>query len=136
MTLIGISDQNQECRRRGYKNYVHYILEKLAHDVRPKWENPKGHVLAAISKKRWYVKCPGCAVNIGIDEDSSLFFCWECLNIANDMRPQHIKFPNKKRINELMALRPDYRNRNYLPHHGETLKDVEAENIEHGWSKI
>ena len=76
-TLIGISDQNQECKRRGYKNWVQYILDKLAHDVRPKWENPKGHVLAAISKKRWYVKCPSCNVNIGIDEGEALFFCYE-----------------------------------------------------------
>lgn len=133
--LIGISDVNNECARRGYRNWIQLSLNKLGNDVRPDWEHPKGTVLAAISRKRWYVKCPDCGVNIGVNEHEAYHFCIECLNIENDFKPQIIKFPNIKKITELMALRPDYRNRNYIPHHGETLKSIEEENELYGWSK-
>lgn len=134
--LIGISDVNNECKMRGYRNWIQWMLNRLGHDIRPDWEHPKGKVLAGISKKKWYVKCPYCpGVSIGVDEHEAYHFCIECLNIENDFKPQIIKFPNIKKITELMALRPDYRRRNYIPHHGETLKDIEVENKKYGWSE-
>lgn len=133
-TIIGISDVNQDALRMRYRNWIEWVLtiRGMGH-IKPDWAHPQEHVKAAVSMGRWYVKCPGgsCGICCCIDEKEPLFFCPDCLCIDNDFKPYQVDWPSDgsiTRINEIMAERPDYRTRNFLPHHGETEEELKQEN--------
>ena len=128
-SIMSLSDQNEECRKRGYKNWIQWIIQDVhGHkNMRPRWEAANGNLCASISKSRWFVQCP-CGVGQGINELEPLFFCIDCHNVANDFRPQRVAWENLKDLHMLMGARKDYRQRNYEPHLGETLEHLEIEN--------
>lgn len=129
--IIGLSDQNEECRKQGYKNWIQWRIFMLGHKhLRPRWEEPNGELYAAISKGRWYVKCGGkiCGVSQGIDENEPLFFCIDCLNVENEHRPQRVIWENVKDLHLLMGVRKAFQQRNFEPHLGETHDHLRLEN--------
>lgn len=138
--ITSLSDVNYDAKRMRYRNWIQHQLQLRGcriyntQSFRPDWEHPKEFVYAAISWGRWYVKCPGCGSSCAIDECEPFFFCPDCMNIKNDFLPQQVIWPNNKkieRLNEIMAERPDYKTRNWLPHHGETEEDLIKENIKY-----
>ena len=130
MTIRSLSDENEECKQMGYRNWVQWSLTRRGFDLRPDWEHPKGSLKAAVSWGRWYVKCPdkSCEVAYGIDENEPYYFCLDCMNVANDFKPYRVEFRNLKDLKVLLGKRKDYRQRNYLPHLGETHEHLEKEN--------
>jgi hypothetical protein len=114
-TIIGPSDQNHEIRRMKYRNWIGFLLVQrgMGH-IRPDWEHAGGFVHAAVSRGRWFVKCPGsdCGGNIGIDEEEIYHFCPDCLNVENDFKPQQVIWGSRKdivRLKKILAQRKDYR---------------------------
>jgi len=97
---------------------------------RPDWEHPKGEVKAAVSKGRWYAKCPGkiCDANMPLDENTQKMFCTSCLSVENDHRPFRVDWGDIGVLKDLLSERRAIKQRNYLPHFGETYKDLEEEN--------
>jgi hypothetical protein len=144
-TIIGVDDQNKDIGRMKYRNWIGFLLVQrgMGH-IRPDWEHAEGFVYAAVSRGRWFVKCPSideagnpCGGNIGIVEEEPFHFCPDCLNVANDFKPQQVIWGSRKdivRLKKILAQRKDYRRRNYLPHLGETLPMLEAENKRYGWN--
>ena len=114
----------------GYKNFTRYVVRKHGWTTEPRWEEPQGDVVPAVSKGRWFVRCPDktCKIDQGIDEYQPLYWCWDCKNIGNDFRPQQIHWSNCDTIKTLLGARKDVRQRNYEPHLGETLNHLEVEN--------
>ncbi len=130
IVIRSLKHENSECRKQGYKNWIQWGLIERGFVMRPDWEHPKGSVPAAVSQGRWYVKCPGkiCDANIPLDEMEPLVFCSDCLNIENDSKPFHVKWKNLKELKMLLGERKAYKQRNYLPHLGETHNHLATEN--------
>jgi hypothetical protein len=77
---------------------------------------------------RWVAHCPFC--NSAEIAQPPVFFCQDCRNQMMDNKPLPFEMPRYWRaIEEVLAVRPKI-NRNWLP--GETLKDLQRENHEHG----
>jgi len=86
----------------------------------------KAKLRAQINHGRWLVECPNCTSAEMAFEDR-LFFCSECKNKAVDGYAYKVTFPTTRRkIETIMEKRP-LTNRNWK--HGETVKDLETENI-------
>jgi len=91
---------------------------------------------AIIVDGRWVARCE-CIGQEVVDPDDPVFVCLNpsCLNIMTDHKPRKVKFPNEKTqkaISEILLARPNPVNRNWL---GETLEELEKENVEHGLEK-
>lgn len=121
---------NEEARKQGYRNWIQWNMIRRGITLRPDWEHPKGRVVASVSKGRWFIKCPdkSCNVGQGAVEGHQLHFCFDCLNVGNDFKPYHVDWGDIGLTQELLGVRKDYRQRNYEPHLGETLKHLELEN--------
>ena len=130
--IRSLRHENTEARNRGYRNWIQWSLIERGFVLRPDWEHPKGVAKAAVSKGRWYIKCPGktCDVNNPIDEGEAFMFCVDCMNVENDFKPYRVEWRNLKDLKLLLGERLDYRQRNYLPHLGETHDDLARENKE------
>lgn len=130
IVIRSLKHENAECHKQGYKNWVQWQLFIRGIKLRPDWEHPEGQLFAAVSKGRWYVKCPykNCRVNMPIDEMEPLVFCTDCLNVENDHKPFRVVWQNIKDLKLLLGVRRDLKQRNYLPHLGETHKHLELEN--------
>ncbi len=140
-TIIGISDQNKDVQRMRYRNWIGYILVKrgMGH-IKPDWAHIENSIYPSVSRGRWYVKCPDktCGGAIAIDENEEAHYCVDCLNIANNFKPQYVvwgSFKSIERLKKILAKRLDYRTRNYHPHLGETIDHLVAENKKHGVEK-
>ena len=130
IVIYSLRDQNEVCRKDGYRNWAQREILKRGIMLRPDWEHPEGVVKAAVSKGRWYVKCPGkiCDANIPLDEMTQLVFCTDCLSVENDHKPFHIDWGDVGILKELLGERRAIKQRNYLPHFGETYETLEEEN--------
>ncbi len=128
--IRSLSHENEECKKMGYRNWIQWQMIIRGIQLRPDWEHPKEHLHAAVSKGRWYVKCPyvNCKINMPIDELESLVFCVDCLNVDNDHKPYRVEWQSIDHLKKLLGVRRDYKQRNYLPHLGETHKHLELEN--------
>ncbi len=122
--------ENKECKKMGYRNWIQDQIIIRGIMLRPDWEYPQGTAPAAVSKGRWYVKCPGkiCDANIPLDELTPLVFCTDCLSVENDHKPFRVEWGDIKALKELLGERRAIKQRNYLPHLGETHKHLELEN--------
>jgi hypothetical protein len=134
--VIGVSDQNTAAKKMGYKNWIGWTLVNRGLNIRPNWEESQGSLPAAVSKGRWYAKCPDdtCRNNIPLNELTPKAFCVDCLNIKNDFKAYTVEWDKRKSIKHIMAARIDMRRRNYLPHAGETIQSLTEENERYGWS--
>ncbi|KKM23662.1 hypothetical protein LCGC14_1612920 [marine sediment metagenome] len=130
IVIRSLSHENEKCRKHGYRNWVQGRILARGIMVRPNWEHPQGEAKAAVSKGRWYVKCPGriCDANIPLDEMTQLVFCTACLSIENDHKPFHVDWGDVGILKELLGERRAIQQRNYLPHRGETYKTLKEEN--------
>lgn len=130
IVIRSLKHENVECKKMGYRNWIQWQITIRGIMLRPDWEHPQGTVKAAVSKGRWYVKCPGkiCDCNIPLDEMTQLVFCTDCLSVENDHKPFHVEWGDVGILKELLGERRAIKQRNYLPHHGETYKDLEKEN--------
>jgi len=132
-SIFSASDVNHACKKRGYKNWVQWLVSMRQPGLRPDWEHPKGTVYAIVSQGKWTVRCPGkdCFGEILVEEHAPLHFCPDCMNVENDFKPQRIIFPHVKDLHILFSKRPDYRLRNLEP--GETAEDIRKQNEMMGW---
>ncbi len=130
IVIRSLKHENEACRKSGYRNWIQNQMIIRGFQLRPDWERPEGHLHAAVSKGRWYVKCPyvNCKINMPIDELESLVFCVDCLNVDNDHKPQRVEWQSIDHLKTLLGVRRDHKQRNYLPHLGETHKHLELEN--------
>lgn len=84
---------------------------------------------------RWLADCPitGCGGAEMVSFDRPVFFCTECRNVAWDHRLLPVLIPEPKLRNQVEAYlvaRPEAATRNWHP--SETVKQLQAENREHG----
>ncbi len=130
IVIRSLSHENEECKKMGYRNWIQWQIVIRGIQLRPDWEHPQGTALAAVSKGRWYVKCPGkiCDANIPLDEMTPLVFCTDCLSVENDHKPFRVEWGDIKTLKKLLGERRAIKQRNYLPHHGETYKTLKEEN--------
>ena len=107
IVIRSLSHENEVCRKGGYRNWVQREILKRGIPLRPAWEHPEGIVPAAVSKGRWYVKCPGkiCDANIPLDELTSLVFCTDCLSVENDHKPFRVEWGDIKTLKKLLGKR-------------------------------
>lgn len=94
---------------------------------------PKGNLIyAEINHSRWIgiCECGGAeVVAVGMP-----FYCFSCFNVISRGRSRPVRFPkNSKQIEETLLARPVPTNRNF--HIGETLEDLERENVAHNLPK-
>lgn len=88
---------------------------------------------AIIIDGRWVARCE-CGGQEVVDPDDPIFVCLNPLdlNTKTKHKPRQVKFPKEEqqtKIAEVLLARPNPINRNWL---GETIAELEAENIEHG----
>lgn len=87
--------------------------------------------VAVVNWGRWIVHCPSCrSAQIG-DPTRALFFCVDCLNAAIENRLRRVAYPTVDDVVviERLLLPRGEENRNW---EGESLVELEAENVMHG----
>jgi len=133
--VIGISDENAWCKKLGYRQWVTWMLSNIGVPLRPNWEHPTTDLKIAVSQGRWYVRCPDpvCKCNMPIDFMEPFVFCIDCQNVAQSLRAYNVNWMEGARVRELLAGRPRRKERNYLPHLGETIDHLVTENIKRGY---
>ena len=96
----------------------------------------KGELTAQVNHGRWLVQCPICPSAAYAPREVPLFYCVECGSKENAGYWYRVIYPDqKRRIEALLLKRPavlprSAANRNWTP--GETIADVERDNIAHG----
>lgn len=84
-----------------------------------------------VGQGRWFVRCPWCPGATILVEEDPRFFCCDCCNAAVGGRYLPVDLPpDIREIERVLMRRPDVMTRNWLP--GETVADLDRENIEHG----
>lgn len=129
MKIRKASDQPIVRKMGGYQRFV----EKLVMDrwgTRVNWTILARSVTAEIVRSNWVVRCPFCAGSQVVDLGEP-FYCVDCCMQANAGLPMEIFVPTERReIERLLLMRPDPNTRNWL--FGETVENLQAENLEHG----
>lgn len=83
--------------------------------------------MAQVRQGNWIILCACHGAEYAWEE--GLFVCLSCFNARHGHRILRSQFPpDRQRIEAILDLRP-LPNRNWLP--GETVEDLERENIEH-----
>lgn len=86
---------------------------------------------AFVNSGRWLWSCPLCNAAQVASYDDRRAFCVECFNAGDGWWP--VVWPSdedRRAIETVLAARGDDGNRNWLP--SETVRDLQAENLEHG----
>lgn len=91
--------------------------------------------IARVDHGRWIADCPtdGCNGAEFVSLSGQPFFCTECRNAATGNVPVPVVLPDEKTcdlIARYLVPRPVPANRNWNP--GETVKQLQQENREHG----
>ena len=95
-----------------------------------------GEIVAYVNHGRWVAECPDCAGAQLVSETERRFWCLNCGNAAVNFAWRHVRMPQKRTAIEAeLVIRPAARSeraitRNWLP--GETVEDLQRENVEHG----
>lgn len=95
-----------------------------------------GEIVAYVNHGRWIAECPDCAGAQLVSELERRFWCLNCGNAAVNFAWRHVRMPQKRTAIEAeLVIRPAAKGdraitRNWLP--GETVKDLQRENVEHG----
>ena len=105
--------------------YTEEALEKAL-------SNPIGKPIHAfVNHNRWIAVCE-CGGAEVVDPQHKYMYCFSCFNMLNKGRPRHVKFPPKmRRIEAILIERDDPLNKNWML--TESVEDLEAENVAHGF---
>ena len=88
-------------------------------------------VQALVVHNRWIANCE-CMGAEAVDPDQPVFYCFSCFNQANKGYPRPVSFPAEiADIEEILTQRVDPFTKNWIP--SETLNDLEAQNVAHGF---
>lgn len=88
-------------------------------------------VTAQVRQGAWMVLCPGPKCKgAELAWEEGLFLCLSCFNVAIGHRLRRSSFPAERRAIETILEPRPLPNRNWSL--GETLADLERENVEHG----
>lgn len=92
---------------------------------------------------RWVVDCPAsdCYAALRVSEASSVVSVWMVCDCGDESACDHQQIPcgrafevalpdDRQDIEAVTGLRPRRANRNWVP--GETVRDLQAENLRHG----
>ncbi len=114
-----------------YTALIEEGAKRMGVKTRPKTHVHAGSTLYAyVNAGRWIVRCPDCGSCEYVWPDSLIFLCSNCFNVTSNGQWRPVTIPKEKeKIDNLLAWRPIF-NRNWEP--GETLKQLKAENLEHG----
>ena len=113
----------------GNKGFVEGLVkQRWGADTVINWST-EGAVQAEINRSNWVVRCSLCN-GAQVIEPGEPFFCVDCLMTLNNRQAMAIVMPeDRAKIEAILVKRPPD-NRNWLI--GETVIDLELENIEHG----
>ena len=127
----------------GFDAFVHKIFRAGARGslsqfytddkLRKALSEARGEKLHAIvNHNRWIAICECGGAEVADPSDRRMY-CFSCFNILNDGYTREVEFPRRwKAIEHRLKERPEPLNRNWIL--GETLKDLEAQNVAHGLS--
>lgn len=130
-----------------WTNRMKFIWEHTKKGISPEMRlrklelTTKGKAVKAfLQDGRWVAKCPDCFGQEVVTPDIPLFVCLNihCLDLMNNHWPRPIIFPSAENIAKLesiLLLRINPINRNWNPEDGETIQDLERENVRHGLPK-
>ncbi len=125
----------------GWRRGVNRLLGRDMAPIRLQSVQPVDapRAVAYVDKGNWWARCPSgacCGIEY-IDPDVGLFFCCSCYNVEWGGAPLFVDFPDvttRTEIERLLLARPNHINRNWRP--GDSLTDIEADNIAHGVMEI
>lgn len=90
-------------------------------------------LVAWVAVASWVWLCDTCNEQFACNAFDPVMFCPNCLNAAHGGRARRLIFPPKQamaEIEQVLAMRPNPANRNWLP--TETVLDLILENEAHG----
>ena len=119
-----------------YGKFVRGLASKKSMHMPAQDGVKNGEVVAYINHGRWVAECPDCAGAQIVSEKERRFWCVSCGNAAINFAWRHVRLPrDREGIEAVLVVRPAARSdkavtRNWTP--GETIEDLEQENVTHG----
>lgn len=127
---------HEDIFRLPYGEFVRYSASRKSMQAPAQDGVTDGEIVAYVNHGRWVAECPDCAGAQLVSELERRFWCLNCGNAAVNFAWRHVRMPKKRTAIEAeLVIRPAARNeraitRNWLP--GETVEDLQRENVEHG----
>lgn len=127
---------HEDIFRLPYGEFVRYSASRKSMQAPAQDGVTDGEIVAYVNHGRWVAECPDCAGAQLVSELERRFWCLNCGNAAVNFAWRHVRMPQKRTAIEAeLVIRPAAKGdraitRNWLP--GETVKDLQRENVEHG----
>jgi hypothetical protein len=127
---------HEDIFRLPYGEFVRYSASRKSMQAPAQDGVTDGEIVAYVNHGRWIAECPDCAGAQLVSELERRFWCLNCGNAAVNFAWRHVRMPQKRTAIEAeLVIRPAAKGdraitRNWLP--GETVKDLQRENVEHG----